>query len=177
MAIGTKRNSLTYPQRRKGVNDIRGNLKFLVAFLLGILLGRSLDDYKSFSSFDPITKQASSSIKHLQDVPLRNTSHVNPITGVAITKKQLLDPFVVPRQTGFSLATIKVGDSVQVHSHRNMHEFFYVLEGSGVFYICNSGNTAVGPGTFVHVAPPCEHGITVNNTDLKVLIAGVTVGR
>jgi len=172
-----------YNLRRKGpfVAKIRGNTKLLLAFVCGVLIGR-LGSWEKNSLETPAMQ---SSIQHLEDLPVRNTSHVNPNTGVAITKKQFLEPFVVPRVTGFSVATIQTGESVELHSHQNMHEFFLVLSGEATFWMCSSEKKEpkgylANAGTFWHVVPHCAHGITVapNSTqgDLKVLVSGVTVG-
>jgi quercetin dioxygenase-like cupin family protein len=128
-------------------------------------------------------------------MPVRKTSHVDTNTGSAITKQQFLEPFLVPNVAGFSVVTIQRNQTVEMHSHRSMHEFFYVLEGSATFFMNDDANNnddgqrrrqgrPVVPGTFVHFLPNCVHGIVVaddddNNStwgDLKVLLVGVTVG-
>ena len=186
MTIGNKRNVLPvqgfYNHRRREIylGKIQSNLKILIAFLFGILLGRFGQSEKRFGSNDHDVR---SSVQHLKEVPFRNTSHVNRKTGIAITKQQLLEPFVVPRLTGFSVATIRAGETVELHSHKNMHEFFYVLEGTATFWMGDSHNGKakshlVDSGTFAHFVPNSDHGIAVaENSTLKVLIAGVTVGE
>jgi quercetin dioxygenase-like cupin family protein len=99
--------------------------------------------------------------------------------GNPITKQQFLEPFVVPRFVGFSVATFKAGQTMMpVHEHKSMHEFFYVLEGTGMFQI-DDVTHEVSPGTFLHMAPGEKHGIWVpkeaSGGDLKVAVCGVTL--
>ena len=158
------------------------NVKILLAFLFGVVIGRG----SLFSTTTTKATTTKSSIQHLEDLPVRNTSHANPVTGKFITKKQFLEPFVVPRVTGFSVATIEKGESVQLHSHPNMHEFFLVLSGEATFWMCGDGieegndspaKFHAKTGTFYHAVPHCVHGIDVaaNSThgDLKMLVTGV----
>lgn len=197
-------------QRRRGSyisnSSSRGHLKILIAFLFGILLGRfwqlnSLtanqrsDTTRSSATSRTIVGDLTSSIKHLNDMPVRKTSHVDTNTGTAITKQQFLEPFLVPNVAGISVVTIHRNQTVEMHSHRSMHEFFYVLEGSATFFMNDNDNDndnnngqrrrqghPVIPGTFVHFVPNCVHGIVVaddtnsSGGDLKVLLVGVTVG-
>lgn len=191
-------------QRRRGSfisnNNSRGHLKILIAFLFGILLGRFWQSNKcsdatsSSTTSTTVVGDLTSSIKHLKDMPVQKTSHVDTNTGTAITKQQFLEPFLVPNVAGFSVVTIRRNQTVEMHSHRSMHEFFYVLEGSATFFMNDNAKNnndngqrrrqghPVDPGTFVHFVPNCVHGIVVADEynsiggDLKVLLAGVTVG-
>jgi quercetin dioxygenase-like cupin family protein len=101
------------------------------------------------------------------------------VEGRPITKQQFLEPFVVPRFVGFSVATFKAGQTMMpVHEHKSMHEFFYVLEGTGMFQV-DDVTHEVSPGTFLHMAPGEKHGIWVpkesTSGDLKVAVCGVTL--
>eukprot|EP00536_Pseudo-nitzschia_multiseries_P009733 jgi/Psemu1/288643/fgenesh1_pg.281_\ len=106
---------------------------------------------------------------------------------------KLIEPFAVPNLAGISVATLVPRQTVELHDHRSMHEFFYVLEGTADVWVCgnvvnqnenedqNEGQQwhRVGSGSLVHVAPNCVHSITVPetaNTDLKMLVIGLTVG-
>lgn len=127
-----------------------------------------------------------SSVQHLDNLAVRPTAHRDPTTGNAITKQQFIEPFAVPLVAGISVATLEAGQRVSKHSHTTMHEFFYVLEGTGVFQI---GTTLhdVRPGTLVHLVPPVEHAILVSpeaeagsseassKNSLKLLLVGVVV--
>jgi quercetin dioxygenase-like cupin family protein len=192
------------PRRRSSIvgnNNTRGSYgKILIALLLGIVLGRfrrpsthseaircpDASGGGGSAASAAVPETMTSSIQHLRDIPIRSTAHVDPNTGTAITKQQFLEPFQVPTVAGFSVATIRKNQTVEMHSHRSMHEFFYVLEGTATFSMMDetTGETTgynVEPGTFVHFVPHCVHGIVVpgNSTegDLKVLLAGVTVGE
>lgn len=172
--------------------------RVVIALCLGMFLGRTLDgiNEKLFPSTShpaevlttsaskrPITK-ISSSIQDLKDVPIRSTSHQDD-HGSPITKQQLIEPFVVPNVAGISVATILPGQRVEMHNHETMHEFFFVLEGQGNFFMTgdknnDGGGRVVRQGSFAHCAPPDMHGIAVlaNNNDavpLKVLVVGVVV--
>lgn len=178
----------------------RADLRVVVAFLLGIFLGRYLEGPSCVQLLHPKplpdggssqttaigsgSTTIRSSIQDLEDVPISNTSHHDDL-GKPITKQQLLAPFVVPNVAGISVATILPGQRVEMHSHETMHEFFYVLEGGATFYVTgdtnnDGGGRPVHQGSFAHFAPPDLHGITVtqnnrNAVPLKLLLFGVTV--
>ena len=154
-------------------------VKLVVAFLLGISMGRlGRSSNCSTNNTNASTVPIHGSIQDYENLSDRKTSHGS------ITKRQFLEAFYVPRVTGFSIATIHPGDSVEVHDHYNMHEFFYVLEGEATFFVCQTEHSkalttySAKPGTFWHVVPHCAHGITVpaNSTsgDLKIFYGGVT---
>ena len=153
--------------QRSGVSP---NVKLVFALLVGILVGRlSLPNPKG-----PLH----GSVKRLDDVPSRPTSHVDQ-QGRPITKQQLLEAFVVPNFVGFSVATFLAGQRMMpAHEHENLHEFFYVLEGTGVFEI-DGVEKKMGPGTFLHLAPHERHGIWVpdDGDPMKMAVFGVTVGK
>mmetsp|Transcript_6269 Transcript_6269/g.14807 ORF Transcript_6269/g.14807 Transcript_6269/m.14807 type:complete len:201 (+) Transcript_6269:53-655(+) len=199
MSFGAQRTiqGFSSPRRKEpSFTNSKSHLKILLAFLLGILIGRFGQADCSVTNNAAIRGATAAatgdalqgSIRRLEDVPFRNTAHTDKSTGTAVKKQQFLEPFVVPNLAGFSVATIQRNQTVELHSHRSMHEFFYVLEGSATFLMCDPGDTGskqhqehrVDPGTFVHFAPNCVHGIVVEenspSADIKVLVAGVTVG-
>jgi quercetin dioxygenase-like cupin family protein len=134
------------------------------------------------------TFHSSSTVQHFDDIPIRSTSHVDPVTGKSILKQQFIDPFVVtPNLAGISIATIQQGQTISSHSHKTMHEFFYVLKGSGIFQIgpdSNNKNYTVRPGSFIHLSPPDQHAIFVprnvingeqqHQNNLVMLLVGIT---
>jgi quercetin dioxygenase-like cupin family protein len=171
------------------------DFRVVVAFVLGLFLGRTLDGNinKLFfrSESHPPTEVAkrtirkiSSSIQDLKDVPVSSTSHQDA-HGNPVTKQQLVQPFLVPNVAGISVATILPGQQVEMHKHETMHEFFYVLEGQGTFFMTgdkdnDGGGRVVRQGSFAYCAPPDMHGITVsaninNAIPMKVLLVGVVV--
>jgi quercetin dioxygenase-like cupin family protein len=152
----------------------RAYLQVLIAFLIGILVGRYLEKPPQGAQISTV----SGSVHRLDETPIRNTLHKDAL-GRPITKQQFLEPFVVPHVTGYSVATIRPGQTLQVHEHESMHEFFYILEGRGTFQIGGSKDVPVAPGTFLHLAPHESHGIAVPEDspdgNLKVLLSGVTL--
>jgi quercetin dioxygenase-like cupin family protein len=181
-------------RRRHRYVDIR----VAVAFFLGMFLGRNFEDINeqilpakshpnvvlsSSTTIRPFAK-INSSIQDLKDIPVSNTSHHDD-HGRPITKQQLVEPFLVPLVAGISVATILPGQRVEMHNHETMHEFFYVLEGQGTFFVTgdknnDGGGRAVSQGSFAHFAPPDMHGIAVSAKNshavpLKVLLVGVVV--
>ena len=146
----------------------------------------------SSSNIETSTSDAAGTIMRLQDIPIRNTSHVDD-SGRPIVKQQFLDPFVVPTITGFSIATLQAGQRVKTHDHYNMHEFFYILEGDVIFHMkINDKNPKgdgvgdgkvqdihVSAGTFLHFPPHAIHGLYVpenSSGSMKMLVAGVVPG-
>jgi len=112
-------------------------------------------------------------IRHLDDVPFRKTSHTDQ-KGGSIWKQQFIEPFeVLDNLAGISVGTIggrvagsagaaATGEEHQLqivpeHSHTTMHEFFYVLKGSG--YVTLDGKDySLKEGSFIHVPPSVRHG-------------------
>jgi quercetin dioxygenase-like cupin family protein len=145
----------------------------LLAFLLGLFLGR-----KGGNS-EPLQTLGAShgSVSRLSNIIPRLTSHADA-HGRQITKQQLIDPFVVPNLAGLSVATLLPNQRISLHQHSTMHEFFYVLSGSGVIQV-NGIDNSVEPGSFVHVAPGETHSFWVpsdSQQSMKMFVSGIAVG-
>lgn len=150
--------------------SLPANVKILFAFVVGILVGRII--------LHPTYEKGPlhGSVKRLEDTPVRPTSHVDQ-HGKPITKQQMLEPFVVPNFVGFSVATFTAGQQLTPHEHDNLHEFFYVLEGSGLIEIDRKEHK-MEPGSFFHLAPHERHGIQIpSNGSMKMAVFGVTVEK
>ena len=180
----SSRHGMSWSKHYSIIKFKNPNFKVFIAFMMGILIGRlgipsSFWPSSSLTTTTTTTKQSSpnpnniqSSIKHIQDVPIRNTVHIDQ-DGQPITKQQFLDPFLVPDVAGFSVATIQPGQTVSRHSHKTMHEFFYVIGGGGNF-IFDDEIEVVSSGSFIHIVPPTEHEIVVpseNRESLKSFIS------
>jgi quercetin dioxygenase-like cupin family protein len=155
-----------------GGNRLTPTLMVLVAFIAGIVLGH----VGKSNSHDLGPKKGT--VLQLQDVPFRNTSHIDDL-GRPIVKQQLIEPFAVPNFVGVSIATFKPGQTMMpVHQHTSLHEFFYVISGKGI--IQKDGvDHKVSAGTFLHMAPFEKHGIWIPKDyteDMNMLVCGVTVG-
>lgn len=143
-------------------------VKIAFAFVAGILVGRIR--LHPTSNKGPLH----GSVKLLEHTPVRPTSHVDQ-QGKPITKQQLLEPFVVPHFVGVSVATFAAGQELTGHEHENLHEFFYVLEGSGRMDI-DGKQHKMEPGSFFHLAPHERHGIQIPaDGSMKMAVFGVTV--
>lgn len=142
-------------------------LAFLMGYFLGHYHARDKDNHP----------QIHGSFQQLDSVPVRSTSHVDD-QGRPITKQQLIDPFILPRLAGISVATLQPHQTVTNHQHESMHEFFFVLQGTGTFSVDDTSNQ-VSTGSFVHCAPHESHEIIgpadVNDDPLKMLVVGVTL--
>ncbi len=113
---------------------------------------------------------------HLSDIPFRPTSHLDG-RGHAIMKQQFIEPFAIPRMTGFSVATFRPGQTVKSHAHENMVEIFYVLSGTGYVEI-NDKVTSLTTGHFFAVVPGESHSLWVDESagqDMQVALYGVIV--
>ena len=148
-------------------------LSFLAGFMMGSF-GRTATP-SHVSAIRRVPTAHSGSVYHLSDTPVRNTAHVDRL-GRPITKQQFVEPFEVPNVAGFSVATLLPGQDVSSHQHESMHEFFYILEGKGVFII-DGKEESVEPGTFLHIAPHEKHRISVpvGGAKMKILLSGVVV--
>ena len=159
----------------KGVRALRYKYNvvgLMVAFLIGILVGRQQQQQTMKSSMLKTAASAAGSVQRLHEIPLRPTSHVG------VSKRQLIEPFAVPRLSGYAVSSIQRGQKVESHQHQTMHEFFYVTKGTGIFEI-QGKEIDVSPGTFLHIAPGEMHSITVpkgsQDGDLELLYSGVTL--
>jgi quercetin dioxygenase-like cupin family protein len=149
------------------------NVKIFAAFSVGLFVGRL---FGRGNENNLRSTGIHGSIYRIEDIPVRNTAHKDK-HGRPVTKQQFLEPFAVPTITGFSVATLKEGQNVPTHEHENMHEFFYILQGTAIFETAK-GNEQVSSGTFLHFAPHEPHGIVVpedNKGEMKMLIAGVVI--
>jgi quercetin dioxygenase-like cupin family protein len=148
-----------------------------IAFCFGILAGGFLQ--KGYESVNTNVGPKHGSIQHLEQTPFRKTSHIDE-NGKPIVKQQFIEPFVIPKFVGYSVATFKPGQTMMPpHEHKSLHEFFYVIEGTGIIQKDGIDNQ-VKPGTFLHMAPFEKHGIWVPkdaSQDLKMVVCGVTVGE
>lgn len=151
---------------------------FLIGiFCLGLIAGGAIQ--KGYDTLHKEVGPKHGSVQQLEDVPFRKTSHIDE-QGRPIVKQQLLEPFAVPNFVGYSIATFKPGQIMMPpHEHKSLHEFFYVIEGTGI--IQKDGiDHKVKPGTFLHMAPFEKHGIWVPKDateDMKMAVCGVTVGE
>lgn len=148
----------------------------LSIFLLGLLIGL-LFPRNNLSVGPPRASSMTHGVLlHLSDIPFRPTSHVDD-QGRAIMKQQFVEPFAIPRMTGFSVATFRPGQTVQSHAHENMVELFYVLSGTGVVQI-NEKVTSLTTGHFFAVVPGELHSLWVDageSQDMQVALYGVIV--
>ena len=176
------RASLT-PASRNESRYSRSYLQLVSVFCAGCLCGIVLSNgsagfiYSAFTSPlhypDASRPRPRGSVVHLHDLPMRPTSHKDE-QGRPVLKQQLMEPFAVPRVTGFSVATFQPNQQVFRHAHANMHEFFYVLKGQGAIIQVNDDDHVVQEGTFVHVAPGEQHAVFTNAVDdLQLLVVGV----
>ena len=125
----------------------------------------------------PVQFSSKGFIAHINDIPPRSSSHVDP-QGRPITKQQLVEPFDIPNIAGFSVAALSLKQTMDVHAHESMVEFFYILSGVGSVII-NGVETALSPGTFVQVVPGEYHGFQVAESetqDLRMILCGVATG-
>jgi quercetin dioxygenase-like cupin family protein len=146
----------------------------LIAFLLGSLFGYvSRGDVKTELEA-PVVQHGS--VLRLSQIPSRPTSHSDE-QGRPITKQQLVDPFVVPNLAGISIATLLPNQRLSSHQHDTMHEFFYVVSGTGVLQI-NGVDHLLAAGSFVHAVPGERHSFWVppeSQQVLEMVMCGVTV--
>ena len=114
-------------------------LDSILVLIVGILIGSTVTSLhqKSTTTTTSTTTTNTSpqnlpkegSITHLDDIPIRKTSHVDE-EGRPITKQQFLDAFVLPDFVGFSVATFLPGQVMMPpHEHETLYEIFYVVEG------------------------------------------------
>mmetsp|Transcript_33193 Transcript_33193/g.48705 ORF Transcript_33193/g.48705 Transcript_33193/m.48705 type:complete len:206 (+) Transcript_33193:190-807(+) len=168
LGIALERN-LSQPQKTLGMSIVSGNENF-------VRTGGLDQGAETEIELEPTVMKGM--VMRLEDVPERPTSHIDT-QGRPITKQQFLEPFAVPNFVGYSVATFKPGQTMMPpHSHKTLHEFFYVLEGSGIIQV-DGIDHKVTKGTFLHMAPGEQHGIWVpeesTGGDLKMAVCGITL--
>jgi quercetin dioxygenase-like cupin family protein len=99
----------------------------------------------------------------LAGVPEESVSH-DP----EIKKQVLLRRGDVLHLTNFSRSRLAPGQTVSAHAHKDMHEVFYVEQGTGVMKI-NDEELRLERGVCVAVAPAERHEITNDGADDLVL--------
>lgn len=151
------------------------NTKILLAFFLGIIVDKILLRSQAPTNLDA-SALVRGSIKRLEDTPSRPTSHVDQ-QGKPIMKQQLIEAFLIPKFVGFSVATFEAGQTMSPHEHTNLHEFFYVLEGTGIIDI-DGKEYAMEPQSMFHLAPHEQHALRVPrdaSNAMKIAVFGVTI--
>jgi quercetin dioxygenase-like cupin family protein len=144
----------------------------IASFLCGISVGKLLERH------NPPRRgvQQHGTVLHLEDLPLQSTNHVDQ-QGRPIRKQQFLQPFVIPNFSGFQVATLSAGQTVQRHEHSTMHEIFYILSGKAIFTVEDEDYIATN-GTMIHLAPKEMHKIVAQESDegdLVMAYFGITV--
>jgi quercetin dioxygenase-like cupin family protein len=172
------------PAWKRKISVLRRQSPCLLALCIGFLSGFALRGY------EPAPKQQESStvnyfvgkgttrVRHISNVPVRATSHVDD-QGRPITKQQLVEPFDVPNIAGFSVASVKPGQSIANHVHESMMELFYVLSGSGMVRINQNEENRIETGHFIRVVPGEYHSFWVDPTEsqeMRMLVCGVAIG-
>ena len=174
-------------KRRKGsfFSLMKGQCPILISFFCGFICAITLINYDLISTRKafalPIEKDRYAeigSVKHLDTIPFRPTSHRDVSTGKFIMKQSFLEPFRVPNFAGFSVATFEPGQMMMpAHSHSSMHEFFFVVEGKGMIVIDGSEHE-MRPNSFIHLAPGEKHGIYLPDgidKPMKMIVFGVFI--
>lgn len=142
--------------------------KFLSVFVAGVIFGTII---KGQSNNNSRSNPIRGSVLHLEDLPFKSTSHAG------ISKKQFIEPFAVPNLSGFQVATLPAGQSVQSHEHKTMHEIFYVISGKAIFTV-NAVDHEAKTGTMIHLAPHERHSILAlecPDGDLVIAYFGITI--
>lgn len=174
------RNSLTtFPRDSNSSTGVYTPV--IVAFLTGCVVGSLMSIFRADNFFVGKSTalqhptQFSSTVSRvirLQDVPFKSTSHRDR-NGAPILKKQLIEPFVVvPTLAGISVATLQANQTIPMHSHDSMHEFFLVWKGTGSVQVEDT-QWALEPGSFVHVPPNQRHAFEAISP-LSMQVVGVT---
>lgn len=84
------------------------------------------------------------------------------------TIRSILDRTNAPvRQQSLAEAAVPAGRSTQRHYHKEIEEFYFILEGRGVMEV-DGVQREVGPGDGVLIAPGSWHEITARD-DLRFL--------
>lgn len=105
------------------------------------------------------------------DCPWESSSH-----DAEIRKQTLLKYGEMPGLTQFCLAELASGQEVEAHSHSDMYEVFFILEGSLDFSV-DFKRFALTAGDAVLIFPKERHFLENTNTETaRFLILGIEVG-
>jgi mannose-6-phosphate isomerase-like protein (cupin superfamily) len=162
----------------KGNSSRRGvvqNWTVLIPFAFGAILGFCV---RGINIEEVAPGALKGSVSRLGDIPASPTSHVDERGRHAITKQQLVEPFVVPNLAGISVATLLPDQTISSHKHETMHEFFYVLSGTGIVTV-DEVDHGLAANSFVHVTPGELHSFQSSGSakePMKMVVVGVTTG-
>jgi quercetin dioxygenase-like cupin family protein len=180
--MGTRAGMLRLPASSRTGWSV--HIIVLIAFLLGTLFGYvsrgdvNVNVETEESNKAPVLAKQHGSVLRLSEIPSRPTHHFDE-QGRPITRQQLVDPFVVPTFAGLSVATLLPNQRVSSHQHDTMHEFFYVVSGTGVLQLNGDDRHSLAAGSFVHSVPGERHSfwtLPESQEAMKMIVFGVTTG-
>jgi len=93
------------------------------------------------------------------DIIARKLSEIQPIPSAHFKGEKVVflnNEESVSAVTQVAIAKFLPGDSVEMHSHYDMEEVFYILEGEGVFVV-DDKEIPCTPGTFVKIPAQVPH--------------------
>lgn len=109
-------------------------------------------------------------MKHVRvdELPEQPVSH-----NASIRKRVMLQAGEIPHVTGFSQAIFPPGEVAGLHVHDDMHELFFIMQGSGHMRV-NDNEFPLSEGSCIQVAPGEAHEIiNSGETDLVICYFGV----
>ncbi|WP_461638870.1 cupin domain-containing protein [Labilibaculum euxinus] len=74
--------------------------------------------------------------------------------------------------TQVAIGVLRVGESIALHKHDTMDEYYYFLSGDGVFY-CSEKEYQCKRGDFVKIPKGTMHGMVSGNNDLEFFYFGI----
>jgi len=117
-------------------------------------------------------------LKKANDIIVRKLSEVQPIPSAHFKGEKVVflnNEESVSAVTQVAIANFLPGDSVEIHSHYDMEEVFYILEGEGTFVV-DGKEIPCTPGTFVKIPAQVPHRmINTGSTVFRFFYYGIAV--
>ena len=102
----------------------------------------------------------------------QNTSHGNG-------RKKILVPNIGSKSnlTQFAYGELDPGDIIEDHRHPTMEEFFYFIEGTGL-YLINGKSVSINPGQHVKIPANTYHSLECRGEEiLKFIYFGIKCSK
>ena len=108
--------------------------------------------------------------KLLNEITFVETAHGGCLKQVFMNNESLMN-----KVTQIAFGVLKPGETCDLHNHPTMYEYFYFINGYGI-YIIGDKKIRLQPGIFLEIPPKINHKLISNGTgDLEFVYWGVAI--
>jgi hypothetical protein len=117
---------------------LRSTLVNLLTVFIAYTAGYFQHAYQLNNHGQSLGSRAAGKVIYLDEIPAKPVNHdisADATDKRPIMKRVMISNGEIPHLTGFSAARLEPGQQVPRHSHKTMHEVFFVKDGTGTFDI------------------------------------------